>query len=386
MKDMKVAASALKKHSRSLLLGLALMATLGFVFSLPSESSSDVMGALKAMPPVPAASSALQPLRDRRVLSLAGASSAADGGAAAAEWSEHQVSTPDGLLAYTSLGQGPVLVVLPGGPGGSGHGLRTWFRVLAHEHTVVLLDNIGRGRSARLTDASRYTVDRDAEDVERLRRHLGVRTLAVYGHSYGGLVAQAYASRYPQAVDHLILGNTLHGARSWQAQIDHFEAHLQRHEPERWQALQTLREQGSLSGSTEAQRLLGDAFSPLYWADRAASHPRAAPSRDPRDALNLDVYRAMLGPDPERRVGGTLVGVELLPRLKAVTAPTLLLTGRYDPVAPPLVMNEMRDALGPQARAESEVFEQSGHRPFIEQGAAWATRVQAFLSMPPTQR
>ncbi len=395
------------RHAWTLVLGAAMLSALALVLAVPSGAADGVLGALQAMPPA-AAGSGPALLRDRRLAfrepaasapalnSTASSAPSASNGPAAnallpgaaqpAAWSEHRIATPDGSLAYASMGQGPVLVVLPGGPGGSGYGLRPWFRVLAQEHTVVVLDNIGRGRSARLADPSRYTVDRDAEDVERLRRHLGVATLAVYGHSYGGLVAQAYASRYPQAVDHLVLGNTLHGARSWQAQIDHFEAQLQRHHPERWQALQTLREQGLLSGSREAQGLLGEAFAPLYWADRAASHPKAAPSGDPRDALNLDVYRAMLGPDPERRVGGTLAGVELLPRLKAVSAPTLLLTGRYDPVAPPQVLNEMREALGPQARAQTEVFEQSGHRPFIEQGAAWAARVQAFLRSPAAQR
>ena len=296
-----------------------------------------------------------------------------------AVWSEHQVATPDGLLAYTRLGQGPVMVVIPGGPGGSGHGLRSRFQLLAKDFSIVILDNIGRGRSARLADAGRYTVDRDAQDVEHLRRFLGVKTLALYGHSYGGLVAQAYAARYPQAVDHLILGNTLHGEQSWQAQIDGFKAYLRRHHPERWQRVLELREQGQLTGSAEGQDLFGTVLAPLYWADRAAPRPKSAASGDPRDAMNKTVYLAMLGPDPEWQVGGTLQGVELLPRLKAVTAPTLLLTGRFDPVAPPSVMMEMQQALVASAGASAVVFEQSGHRPFIEEPEAWVKAVSEFM-------
>ncbi len=296
-----------------------------------------------------------------------------------AVWSEHQIATPDGLLAYTRIGQGPVLVVIPGGPGGSGYRLRSAFLPLAKDFSVVILDNIGRGRSARLSDATRYTVDRDAQDVEHLRRFLGVKTLALYGHSYGGLVAQAYAAQYPQAVDHLILGNTLHGEQSWQAQIDGFKAYLRRHHPERWQRVLELREQGVLTGSAEGQDMFGPALEPLYWADRSAGRPKSAVSADPRDALNKSVYLAMLGPDPEWQVGGTVRGVELLARLKAVTAPTLLLTGRFDQVAPPSVMMEMQRALPASVAASSLVFEHSGHRPFIEEPAAWAKAVSDFM-------
>ncbi len=296
-----------------------------------------------------------------------------------APWSEVRFKTEDGMLAYTSLGQGPVLVVVPGGPGGSGYGLRQAFRPLAKDHTVVILDNIGRGRSSRLSDPQRYTLARDAQDLERLRLHLGVKTLAVYGHSYGGMVAQAYATQYPQAVKHLILGNTLHGARSWQAQIDFFNDWLRRQDPERWQALLALREQGRLSGSAEAQDLFSEAAKPLYWADRAHPPVKSKPSPDPNDQNNLQVYLAMLGPDPEWRVGGTLGEVELLPRLKAVAAPTLLLTGRHDPVAPPSVMQDMLRALNPALRLQAQVFERSGHRPFFEEPESWVQTVSQFL-------
>ncbi|MCV2356794.1 alpha/beta hydrolase [Paucibacter sp. B2R-40] len=314
-----------------------------------------------------------------RVNALSSTPKSAEPGQPAA-WSEHQVATPDGLLAYTSIGQGPVLLVIPGGPGGSGYGLRSRFLPLAKDFNIILVDNIGRGRSARLADPARYTVDRDAQDIEHLRRFLGVKTLALYGHSYGGLVAQAYAAQYPQAVDHLILGNTLHGEQSWQAQIDGFKAWLQRHDPERWQRLLALHEQGRLTGSAPAQDLIGAAFEPLYWADRAAERPKAAASGDPRDAMNKVVYLAMLGPDPEWRVGGTLQGTELLPRLKSVTAPTLLLTGRFDPVAPPSVMNEMQRALPRGTPSTALVFEHSGHRPFVEEAELWAQAVAEFLT------
>ncbi|MDT8998399.1 alpha/beta hydrolase [Paucibacter sp. APW11] len=294
------------------------------------------------------------------------------------QWSEHRVATPDGELFYTRLGQGPVLVVIPGGPGGSGHHLRHAFAPLARDFSVLIVDNIGRGRSARLADPSRYTLERDAEDIERLRVFLGQKTIAVYGHSYGGLVAQQFAISHPERLNHLVLGNTLHGAASWQSQIDGFKVWLKLHEPERWEQLLALRAQGALTASAEAQALVAPAFAPLYWADRVQPHAKAPASADPRDAFNPEVYAAMLGPDAEWQIGGSLRKVELLPRLSVVKAPTLVLTGRYDPVAPPLLARQIGAALK-AAPSEQQIFEHSGHRPFIEEPEAWRQRVTTFL-------
>jgi len=47
-----------------------------------------------------------------------------------------------------------------------------------------------------------------ATDVEALRQALKLRTINVLGHSFGGVVAQAYALKYPQNVSHLILAST----------------------------------------------------------------------------------------------------------------------------------------------------------------------------------
>src|SRR5690349_23703081 len=49
---------------------------------------------------------------------------------------------------------------------------------------------------------------RDIEDIEGLRIALHFDKMNVLGHSYGGVVAQGYALKYPQHVKHLILANT----------------------------------------------------------------------------------------------------------------------------------------------------------------------------------
>lgn len=297
--------------------------------------------------------------------------------AAPASWQEQSIQTPDGPLAYAQAGQGPLLVLLPGGPGGSGWALRHWAEPLTDHLTVLILDPIGRGRSARLIDPRGYTLARDAHDLERLRQHLGQQRLTVYGHSYGGLMAQAWAVAHPERVRGLILGNTVHGARDWQAQLERCKTQVQGQHPQLWTQWLAERAQGLRSDRAEFDALLGPCLEPLYWHDLSLRSRKAPPSPQPeRDRLNRQVYLAMLGDDPEWRIGGALAGVEMLPQLARIKAPALVFSGRSDRICPPASTLEMAAAL-PQAQAH--VFEHSGHRPFIEAAEAWARRVREFV-------
>lgn len=297
------------------------------------------------------------------------------------DWEEAQIATPDGALAYAVAGQGPLLVLLQGGPGGSTWALRHWVAPLTKNLRVVLLDPIGRGRSARLSDPAGYTLERDVRDLERLRQHLGLEQLNVYGHSYGGLLAQAWALKHPQRVGRLVLGNTLHGAASWQAMVERCNQHLQTQHPHVWAELLALRARGLLSSAPEYQALLETPVEPLYWYDQSKRALKAPKSPQPaQDQRNVTLYNAMLGPDPEWQVAGTLAGVELLPALSRVRAPALVLAGRADRICPPHLAEQIVSAL---PRGELKVFEHSGHRPFIEEPGAWAAAVSEFMLRGP---
>ena len=99
----------------------------------------------------------------------------------------------------------PVLVFLHGGPGYNSYS----FAVLEGPRLeralrVVYLDQRGSGRSER-PPSNDYAMATLVEDVEGVRRSLGVERIAVMGHSFGGVLALEYAARYPERVSHLIL-------------------------------------------------------------------------------------------------------------------------------------------------------------------------------------
>ena len=118
-------------------------------------------------------------------------------------------------LWYESEGSGEPLVLIAGGPGDA-HYFHPFFSVLADSYRVISFDAFGRGRSDRAKSPDQYSFDRDVADVEELREALGLGRIALLGHSYGGMVAQAYALKYPESVKNLILVDTYYNAEMWQ--------------------------------------------------------------------------------------------------------------------------------------------------------------------------
>ncbi|MGH6987386.1 MAG: prolyl aminopeptidase [Caulobacteraceae bacterium] len=99
---------------------------------------------------------------------------------------------------------GKPAVVLHGGPGGAiNPTMRRFFD--PSRWRIALFDQRGCGRSrpnASLKDNTTWTL---IEDIERLRRRLGLERWTVFGGSWGSTLALAYAITYPQRVEALIL-------------------------------------------------------------------------------------------------------------------------------------------------------------------------------------
>ncbi|MER6174906.1 alpha/beta hydrolase [Streptosporangium sp. NPDC001681] len=129
------------------------------------------------------------------------------------EWGErpgnNDVPTPmmvdvgDHALCAQVRGKGPTVVL---DCGGSGQGIGGWGedleRTLAERATVVTYDRAGVGRSG---GSQARTVTEMADDLRRLLHALHLELPAVFvGWSYGGLVTQFYATRYPSDVAGLV--------------------------------------------------------------------------------------------------------------------------------------------------------------------------------------
>ena len=123
---------------------------------------------------------------------------------------KHETVIRGAKLVYMVNGNGPVLLVQPGGAGWGGDispYIET-LKPLEQVRTVVYLEPRGMGLSQRLENSSAYEMNEYVEDIEALRQYLDLPQLAILGHSHGGFVALKYAIKFPGQVERLILIGT----------------------------------------------------------------------------------------------------------------------------------------------------------------------------------
>lgn len=111
-------------------------------------------------------------------------------------------------LYYRAIGQGPPIIVLHGGPGFDHSYLLPDMDRLADAFRLVYYDQRGRGRSSENVRPEAASLQSEMDDLDSLRDIFRLESVALLGHSWGGLLAMEYALRHPERVSHLILLNT----------------------------------------------------------------------------------------------------------------------------------------------------------------------------------
>src|SRR5580692_904356 len=112
------------------------------------------------------------------------------------------------LIYYKTMGSGTPLLIVHGGPGESHDYFLPYLLPLARTNKLIFIDERGSGRSEKLDDVKQYTVENMVSDVEEVRAALKLGKISLLGHSYGGVLAQAYALKYPEHLSHLVLAST----------------------------------------------------------------------------------------------------------------------------------------------------------------------------------
>jgi len=101
-------------------------------------------------------------------------------------------------------GKGKPLILIHGGPGATHHYFHPHFSHAKDFARIIYYDQRGCGLSD-FSKGAGYSVDQAVDDLERLRKALDVPRWIILGHSYGGLLAQCYAIKYPENVAGLVL-------------------------------------------------------------------------------------------------------------------------------------------------------------------------------------
>ncbi|HWA29899.1 MAG TPA: alpha/beta hydrolase, partial [Rhizomicrobium sp.] len=109
-------------------------------------------------------------------------------------------------IAGEKMLEKPTLIVMHGGPGFDQSSMRPYFDRFADTHQVLYIDHRANGRSTG--EQEDCTLAQWGDDVKALCDVLGIVKPVVYGNSFGGMVAMAYASRHPDHPAKLILSST----------------------------------------------------------------------------------------------------------------------------------------------------------------------------------
>ena len=267
-----------------------------------------------------------------------------------------------GLVADSDrMRERPTAFLIHGGPGTDHTGLKARYGKLALKMQLVYFDHRGNGRSSR-GNPLQYTLDENVEDMEALRRYLGLGPIVSIGTSYGGMVALAHAARYPDSVSHLIAVVTAaHGGYLKRAR----EIVAERGTPEQVAMLDDL--------------LLGKVDTPAqlrrYFEVMGSLYARRY---DP--ALMGDgLVRAILAPEPLNRAvgpGGFTHTFDLRPELGRITAPTLIVGGRHDWICAPEFSEEIHRLV---PGSDLRIFEDSAHAVGGDEPENFLDAVAGFL-------
>jgi proline iminopeptidase len=285
-------------------------------------------------------------------------------------------------LWTVSFSEGEPLFFIAGGPGGTHYSLRH-FDSLSTTHTLIYYDAYGRGKSDTAKSATEYSLERDIEDLEGLRKAMGYSKINILGHSYGGVVAQGYAIQYPENVSHLIIANSFHSYLMWQENCDNSNHEIKTNYPEVWKELMKVREQGAVSSDKIHYEIYGRvpygflyAYNPENFSRRDVSTKPGGRKPYP-NPLNRKLYYQMVGPDGDFELTSDIGTFDFRKELKNLKMPILIYGGRYDRVAVPRMMVQYK-MYCPQA--EFVMFERSGHNPQVEEPSKLFDLIREFLS------
>lgn len=282
------------------------------------------------------------------------------------------------LIYYMEVGRGAPLMIVHGGPGASHDYFLPYLLPLARHNRLVFIDERGSGRSQKLEDPKGYTVENMVEDVEAVRQALGLGKMSLLGHSYGGVLAQAYALKYQRNLSHLILASTFSSTSAMNKVFERMKANMT---PELRQRIDSLEKQGLFGHGRpyEQNRYTNDymiaAWGEGYFPYIYHNHPD--PNYDPIAQGNTawDLYREMWGSDGEFVIDGNLKSVEYTDRLRTIHVPTLVIAGEHDECDPSLSRTMHEKISG----SRLVILPNSGHMTFVDQPGMFLGDVEQFL-------
>jgi proline iminopeptidase len=283
---------------------------------------------------------------------------------------DHTVTLNGVDLHYRTIGEGPVLFLVSPGWGVASNYLQRGFSSLATNHRLVFIDTRGSGLSGRPADPTRMgTVDM-ADDLEALRVHLGLPEISILGHSNSGAIALAYAQRYPERVNKLVLIESqvlgLSAAADTQRILQQRSADPRFKEAARVVSTFFTGQMNPAASDESLEAFIAQVL-PLYL-------------RSPEKSLSL-AQEHLSGPISSYAFTAQFAADAAFPTdqtkcLGAIRARVLIMVGRHDYICPVALSERLYEDI---PESSIVIFEESGHMPWLEEPDEFFAELKRFL-------
>ncbi|HEY3175176.1 MAG TPA: alpha/beta fold hydrolase [Candidatus Polarisedimenticolia bacterium] len=246
-----------------------------------------------------------------------------------AEPLESRIQVGSASLYCRAIGRGQPVIVLHGGPDfDHGYLLPDMDRLKDAFH-LIYYDQRGRGRSADHVHPEDVTLTSDVDDLDKVRQHFRLDAPALLGHSWGAVLALEYALRHPTLVSHLILMNPAPVSASDVAVLR--KAYLEKLGADMDRQKEIVASAAYQAGDPEAVTAryrihFKPALKRLEDYERLMATMKAGFISQGREGI----VKARAVEDQLYRDTWQVAGYDLLPKLRGLSIPTLVITGDHD--------------------------------------------------------
>ena len=286
-----------------------------------------------------------------------------------------RVPVGDASLYVRDVGSGRPLIVLHGGPDFDQAYLRPELDELADTYRLIYYDQRGRGKSAENVRPENVTLASDLSDLDAVRRHFRLDAPVLLGHSWGTLLALEFARRHPTRVSHLVLMNPAPVSQAQVATLRQSYVAQLGSDMDRQRAIQA--EAAYKEGNPEAVASRYRIHF-KYALQRPADYEKlmARMSAAFRSQGKDGILKAWAVEEQLYRDTWSLPGYDLLPKLRGLRVPTLVIVGEQDFI-PPSIASAIAQAL-PEATLVT--IPNCGHFAYLECGSAVRSALNNFFA------
>jgi len=244
-----------------------------------------------------------------------------------------EISTPKGKFKVWTkrFGNNPRIKVLllHGGPAMT-HEYMECFESFFPQEGIEFIeyDQLGSYYSDQPQDSSLWVTERFVEEVEQVRKALGMDKDNFYllGNSWGGILAMEYALKYQQNLKGLIVCNMMASIPDYEKYNGVLRKQMRKSLVD---SLETFESQGKYKDPTYQALVFNE-----YYTKHLCRLP-VWPNSVMRSMqhINEEIYVMMQGPS-EFKTGGRLITWDIKSRLPEITVPTLTVGAKYDTMDP----------------------------------------------------